>query len=175
MFLKCRSKAYIMKFDLHSIIKATCVNVRQILVLSKRRISVQIFLLIRGKQRAYHAYVAFFFFFFFFLFFIYFYFFCHFFCPTIFFFLTSKNFQSVGQLSSSCFEVFAKTVNKSETSRVPTFSWADPEGRTGGPDFTWIIDFCNVEIFRQTPSGNLDTPTPTPPPSPPEKIFWICA
>ena len=42
--------------------------------------------------------------------FFFFFFFGHFFCPTIFFFLTSKNFQSVGQLSSSCFEVFAKTV-----------------------------------------------------------------
>ena len=35
-------------------------------------------------------------------------FFFFFLCPTI-FFLTSKNFQSVRQLSSSCFEVFAKT------------------------------------------------------------------
>ena len=38
-----------------------------------------------------------------------FFFFGHFFCPTFFFFLTSKNFESVGQLSSSCFEAFAKT------------------------------------------------------------------
>ena len=30
-----------------------------------------------------------------------------------------------------------------------------------------IIDFCPVEILRQTPSGNLDPPT--------EKIFWIRA
>ena len=45
----------------------------------------------------------------------------------------------------------------------------------GGPDpphthtHTWncqIINFCHVEIFRKTPSGNLD---------PPEKIFWIRA
>ena len=42
-------------------------------------------------------------------------------------------------------------------------------GGTGGPDPTWncqIINFCHVESFRQTPSGNLD---------PPEKIFWIRA
>ena len=86
MFLKCRSKAYIisaMKFDLHN---------RQILVLSKRRISVQILLLSRGKQRAYEAF-----------------FFLSFFSVRQFFFLTSKNFQSVRQLSGSCFEVFAKT------------------------------------------------------------------
>ena len=37
-------------------------------------------------------------------------FFLSFFLSDNFFFLTSKNFQSVGQLSSSCFEVFAKTV-----------------------------------------------------------------
>ena len=45
---------------------------------------------------------------------------------------------------------------------LPT--WADPEGGTGGPDPLWnctIINFCHVEIFRQTPSGNLDPP-PTP-------------
>ena len=36
-------------------------------------------------------------------------------------------------------------------------------GGTGGPDPSWncqIIDFCHVEIFRQTPSGNLDPPPP---------------
>ena len=40
-------------------------------------------------------------------------------------------------------------------------SWVDPEGGTGGPDPPWncrIINFCLVEIFRQTPSGNLDPP-----------------
>ena len=48
----------------------------------------------------------------------------------------------------------------------------DPEGGgggAGGPDPLWncqIINFCHVEIFRQTPSGNLD---------PFEKIFWIRA
>ena len=43
-------------------------------------------------------------------------------------------------------------------------------GGTGGPDPPWncqIINFCHVEIFRQTPSGNLDPH--------PEKIFWIRA
>ena len=49
----------------------------------------------------------------------------------------------------------------------------------GGPDPAppppWncqIINFCHVEIFHQTPSGNLDPP---PPPPAPEKIFWIRA
>ena len=32
-------------------------------------------------------------------------------------------------------------------------TWADPEGGTGGPN--QIINFCHVEIFRQTPSGNF--------------------
>ena len=34
-------------------------------------------------------------------------------------------------------------------------------GGEGGPDPPWncqIINFCHVEIFRQTPSGNLDPP-----------------
>ena len=38
------------------------------------------------------------------------------------------------------------------------------------PPPTWncqIICFCHVEIFRQTPSGNLDPPPPPPPPPPP--------
>ena len=55
-------------------------------------------------------------------------------------------------------------------SRSQDHTWADPEGGTGGPDPPWncqIINFCHVEIFRQTPSGNLDPP--------PEKIFWIRA
>ena len=39
----------------------------------------------------------------------FFFFFLSFFLSDNFFFLTSKNFQSGGQLSSSCFEVFAKT------------------------------------------------------------------
>ena len=43
--------------------------------------------------------------------------------------------------------------------------WADPEGgdRGSGPPPPWncqIINFCHVEIFRQTPSGNLDPTTP---------------
>ena len=45
-------------------------------------------------------------------------------------------------------------------------AWADPEGVTGGPDLSppppgnncQIINFCHVEIFRKTPSGNLDPP-----------------
>ena len=40
-------------------------------------------------------------------------------------------------------------------------TWADPEGGTGGPPPPWncqIICFCHVEIFCQTPSGNLDPP-----------------
>ena len=50
--------------------------------------------------------------------------------------------------------------------------WADPEGRggSGGPDSPppphprncQIINFCHVEVFRQTPSGNLDHPPPPP-------------
>ena len=45
------------------------------------------------------------------------------------------------------------------------------EDRGSGPPWNCqIISFCHVEIFRQTPSGNLD-----PPPPPPEKIFWIRA
>ena len=44
---------------------------------------------------------------------------------------------------------------------MPLFSpWADPDGGTGGPDPPpWncqIINFCHVEIFRQTASGNLN-------------------
>ena len=44
-------------------------------------------------------------------------------------------------------------------------SWADPEGGQGvrTPPPPWncqIINFCHVEIFRQTPSGNLDPPPP---------------
>ena len=35
-----------------------------------------------------------------------------------------------------------------------------------GPWNCQIINFCHVEIFRQTPSGNLD---------PPAKMFWIRA
>ena len=36
-------------------------------------------------------------------------------------------------------------------------AWADPEGDRGsGPPWNCqIINFCHVEIFRQTPSGNL--------------------
>ena len=56
-----------------------------------------------------------------------------------------------------------------------TGAWVDPEcvcvwgGGGRGSGHPWncqIINFCHVEIFRQTPSGNLD---------PPEKIFWIRA
>ena len=55
-------------------------------------------------------------------------------------------------------------------------AWADPEGGQGvrtppppPPRNCQIISFCHVEIFRQTPSGNLDPPPPS------EKIFWIRA
>ena len=48
-------------------------------------------------------------------------------------------------------------------------SWADPEGGGGQgsapPRNCQIINFCHVEIFRQTPSGNLD----------PQTMFWIRA
>ena len=44
------------------------------------------------------------------------------------------------------------------------------------PGIARLLFFCHVEIFRQTPSWNLDPPTPLPPPPPPpEKIFWIRA
>ena len=44
-------------------------------------------------------------------------------------------------------------------------TWADPEGGEQGvrpPPSPWncqIFCFCHVEIFRQTPSGNLDPPS----------------
>ena len=47
-------------------------------------------------------------------------------------------------------------------------------GETGGPGPHWNCQIiCHVEIFRQTPSGTLDTPLPAPLPH--EKIFWIRA
>ena len=60
-------------------------------------------------------------------------------------------------------------------------SWADLQRGGGGdresgtpppPRNCQIINFCHVEIFRQTPSGNLD---PAPPHPHPEKVFWIRA
>ena len=53
------------------------------------------------------------------------------------------------------------------TSKPYPIAWADPEGGGGGAgglDPPWncqIIDFCHVEIFLQTPSGNV-YPPPTP-------------
>ena len=46
-------------------------------------------------------------------------------------------------------------------SRPDTFAYpmGGSRGGTTGPDHPWncqIINFCHVEIFRQTPSGNLD-------------------
>ena len=55
----------------------------------------------------------------------------------------------------------------SEMNAIVTSTWADPEGVQGVRTLPWnckIINFCHVEIFRQTPSENL------PPPPPPTKF-----
>ena len=63
----------------------------------------------------------------------------------------------------------ARHINFPKYCLKPCNRWLRPHGRiqrgggAGGPDtpFPWncqIINFCHVEIFRQTPSGNLDLP-----------------
>ena len=68
-----------------------------------------------------------------------------------------------------CFRIFKMFVFSCRVSFHGRIQRGGEGNRGSGPPWNCqIINFCHVDIFRKTPSGNLDLP-------PPEKIFWIRA
>ena len=66
-----------------------------------------------------------------------------------------------GYCVQSCTFVDKKCSEKPRSFHMGGSRWG---GGTGGLDPPWncqIINFCHVEIFRQTPSVNLDIPPPS--------------